>query len=156
MSYGAPLQLGLTQRAHRWRPTPGPPPVIPRPESRPAHAASSKDCIARDLDGPDTVFVHWDPTVEGWGVTSAPRQGSPPCRGGNGTPTPIWGETINWGGGGQVWRRSPLLFAPGMHLFNCTQFVDTSEHETLAYCVMRCTVHTIVESRACTKHSHAV
>ena len=38
--------IGLTQRAHRWRPTPGPPPVIPRPESRPAHATSSEDYIA--------------------------------------------------------------------------------------------------------------
>ena len=57
------------------------PPVIPWTESRPAHAASSKTSIARGLDGPDTVFVHWDPTVEGWGVTSASRQGSqsPPC-----------------------------------------------------------------------------
>ena len=38
--------IELTQCAHRWRPTPGPPPVIPRPESRPAHATSSEDYIA--------------------------------------------------------------------------------------------------------------
>jgi len=34
--------IGLTQRAHRWRPTPGPPPVIPGPESRPSQAALSR------------------------------------------------------------------------------------------------------------------
>jgi len=35
-----------------------------------------------------------------------------PLWGGKGTPTPIWGETVSWGGGGQVWRRSPLFGRP--------------------------------------------
>ena len=82
-------------------------------------------------------------------------RGLPPV-GGKWDSHPSMGGAITWGGGGQVWRRSPLLFPPGIYVIDCTQFVDTNGYETLAYCVVRCTVPTIVESRACTKHSHAV
>ena len=61
-----------------------------------------KTTTVRDLDGPDAVFVHWVPTVEGWGVTSTPRQGSPPCGGKMGLP-PLFG------GDSKLGRRWPGL-----------------------------------------------
>ena len=72
--------------AYTWTPSRNPWARIP---PCPCYLLGGLYCY-RDLDGPDTVFVHWDPTVEGWGVTSAPRQGSSPCRGEMGLP-PLFG-----------------------------------------------------------------
>ena len=117
--------IELTQRAHRWRPTPGPPPVIPGPESRPAQAALSR-LRCSGLRRARHCFRSLGPHRGRVGRDEYPSPEVSPLCGGRGTPTPFLGGRQNIGEEGArsgAGRRCFLLFfSPGLRTLDLVAF----------------------------------